>query len=87
MGALQSPPPSATEPQGAGGSAGGLHGWPQSMVRWLFGINDERRQLESSRLSAARFQNICISREAGAGGAPSRAWSPGDWVGKPMMMS
>ncbi len=48
-------------------SLGGRSGWPQFFVRWLFGLGEEHRQPEHSAIPAARFQNICISREAGAG--------------------
>jgi cytidylate kinase len=37
------------------------------MVRWLFGLGPERRDAEASSSPVARFQNICISREAGSG--------------------
>lgn len=47
---------------------GGLREWPKSVVRWLFGWGDDERELPLSTGSSARFQNICISREAGAGG-------------------
>ncbi len=43
--------------------------WPWSVVRWLFGRGDENREPEAAPGTVARFQNICISREAGAGGA------------------
>jgi cytidylate kinase len=49
-------------------SWGGLREWPKSVVRWLFGWGDDERELPLSAGSPARFQNICISREAGAGG-------------------
>ncbi len=45
----------------------GLGEWPRSVVRWLFGWGDEERELPLSTGASARFQNICISREAGAG--------------------
>lgn len=45
----------------------GLGEWPRSVVRWLFGWGDEERELPLSTGSLARFQNICVSREAGAG--------------------
>jgi cytidylate kinase len=38
------------------------------LVRWLFGIAEERREPQAPSVPVARFQNICISREAGAGG-------------------
>jgi cytidylate kinase len=47
---------------------GGLREWPKSVVRWLFGWGDDERETPLSTGSAARFQNICISREAGSGG-------------------
>jgi cytidylate kinase len=47
---------------------GGRWDWPWSVVRWLFGRGDEDREPESSPRTVARFQNICISRETGAGG-------------------
>ena len=47
---------------------GGLREWPKSVARWLFGWGDDDRELPMSTGSSARFQNICVSREAGAGG-------------------
>jgi len=49
-------------------SWGGLREWPKSVVRWLFGWGDDEREMPLSAGSPARFQNICISREAGSGG-------------------
>jgi cytidylate kinase len=46
----------------------GLHIWPQFVVRWLFGRVEEDHAPEATAMPVARFQNICISREAGAGG-------------------
>ena len=46
---------------------GGRQGWPQFFVRWLFGLGEERSQPELAGIPTARFQNICISREAGSG--------------------
>jgi cytidylate kinase len=43
------------------------HLWPDFLVRWLFGRGDEERLPREASGSVARFQNICISREAGAG--------------------
>ena len=48
-------------------SLGGRQSWPQFFVRWLFGLGEEHRQPALSAIPTARFQNICISREAGAG--------------------
>lgn len=45
----------------------GLREWPRSVVRWLFGGGDEDRAPESAPRSVDRFQNLCISRETGAG--------------------
>lgn len=47
---------------------GGFRAWPGSLARWLFGRRADRRTEHAARASAARFRNICISREAGAGG-------------------
>jgi len=38
------------------------------MVRWLFGLSEEDREPRISVRASQRFTNICISREAGAGG-------------------
>ncbi len=48
-------------------SPGRLHAWPHSLVRWLFGRGDEEHAPAASVATVARFQNICISREVGAG--------------------
>jgi cytidylate kinase len=53
--------------EGTDRSLGGRQSWPAFFVRWLFGLGEERRQPALSSIPAARFQNICISREAGAG--------------------
>jgi cytidylate kinase len=47
---------------------GGLHQWPQFVVRWLFGNATETDEPQPQPIPVARFQNLCISREAGAGG-------------------
>jgi cytidylate kinase len=67
MGSWQAPLASGAEDQGE--NPGGLHGWPHSVVRWLFGLGEELHQPASTPIPVARFQNICISREAGAGGS------------------
>jgi len=46
----------------------GLRDWPRSVVRWLLGRSEEDRQPQDTVRTVARFQNICISRETGAGG-------------------
>jgi len=65
MAASRAPSTSATEDRGR--SQGGLHGWPQSVVRWLFGLGEEHQQPVVPPIPVPRFQNICVSREAGAG--------------------
>ena len=65
MAAWQAPSASATEAPGQ--NQGGMHGWPHFVVRWLFGLGEERQQPAAPAIPVARFQNICISREAGAG--------------------
>jgi cytidylate kinase len=47
---------------------GALHHWPQFVVRWLFGTADQTSQPRPQPIPVARFQNLCVSREAGAGG-------------------
>jgi cytidylate kinase len=47
---------------------GGIRSWPGTVARWLFGHRAERKQPEGMPVPAARFRNICISRESGAGG-------------------
>jgi cytidylate kinase len=47
---------------------GGFRAWPGSLARWLFGHGADRRAVKAARAAAPRFRNICISREAGAGG-------------------
>ena len=85
MGAWQAPSASAAEAQG--GSAGGPHGWPHSVVRWLFGLGEEHQQPASTPIPVARFQNICISREAGSAAAHWRGWSVSGWAGRFMTKS
>ncbi len=46
----------------------GPRNWPWSMVRWFLGQGEEDRAPQDTVRTVARFQNICISREAGAGG-------------------
>jgi cytidylate kinase len=47
---------------------GRLTSWPDFVVRWFLGRGEEVPAPEASASPVARFQNICISREAGAGG-------------------
>jgi cytidylate kinase len=65
MGARQAAATKSTE--GAERSLGGSQSWPAFFVRWLFGLGKEDRQPALSASPTARFQNICVSREAGAG--------------------
>lgn len=48
--------------------SGGIRAWPGSFARWLFGWGGDRRDDRAARAATPRFRNICISREAGAGG-------------------
>jgi cytidylate kinase len=41
--------------------------WPRAFSRWLFGSGPEVGRERVAEPRVARFQNICISREAGAG--------------------
>jgi cytidylate kinase len=50
-----------------GGVPGRQHHWPDFFVRWFLGRADEERTPREVSGVVARFQNICISREAGAG--------------------
>jgi cytidylate kinase len=46
---------------------GSFYGWPHSVVRWLFGLGEEHAPTIAEVIPVARFQNICVSREAGSG--------------------
>jgi cytidylate kinase len=46
----------------------GIRSWPGAVARWLFGDQDDRKRAERAGLPIARFRNICIGRESGAGG-------------------
>jgi cytidylate kinase len=65
MGARRATASTSTDDAARG--LGGRQSWPAFFVRWLFGLGEEDRQPALSANPAARFQNICISREAGAG--------------------
>lgn len=65
MAAWQTASSSPTED--AGNVPARHHLWPDFVVRWLFGRTDEERAAREVSGAAARFQNLCISREAGAG--------------------
>ncbi len=47
---------------------GGFRSWPNVVTRWLMGRRADRERSESPSVPVARFRNVCISREAGAGG-------------------
>jgi cytidylate kinase len=65
MAAWQTASTSSTETPG--GVPGRHHHWPDFFLRWFFGRGDEERAPREVSGAVARFQNICISREAGAG--------------------
>jgi cytidylate kinase len=65
MAAWQTASTSTTETPG--GLPGRHHHWPDFFVRWFFGHGHEEHAVREVSGAAARFQNICISREAGAG--------------------
>jgi cytidylate kinase len=48
-------------------SPGGLRAWPGAVARWLFGAGSGRVEPQCPPVPVARFRNVCISREAGAG--------------------
>jgi cytidylate kinase len=48
--------------------AGGFRTWPSALARWFFGPRVDRQAHRPSHLPVPRFRNVCISREAGAGG-------------------
>jgi cytidylate kinase len=78
MTASQSPSTSASDDRGH--AQGSFYGWPHSVVRWLFGRGDEHEPVPTAVIPVARFQNICISREAGSG-ASALARMVGDRLG------
>ena len=47
---------------------GGFRSWPGLVARWLFGGRADHEAALAPSAPVARFRNICISREAGAGG-------------------
>lgn len=46
---------------------GVLRAWPRKLVRWLFGAAAGVRGPAGPGVPVARFRNVCISRESGAG--------------------
>lgn len=67
MGVWQAP--SASGAEGEAANPGAPESWPHSFMRWLFGLGEEHHHPAAPPAPVARFQNICISREAGAGGS------------------
>jgi cytidylate kinase len=47
---------------------GGVRSWPAALSRWLFRHRAVRKEPAGPVVPVARFRNVCISREAGAGG-------------------
>ncbi len=47
---------------------GGFRSWPGSVVRWILRRGADSREAEGATPPSPRFRNVCISREAGAGG-------------------
>jgi cytidylate kinase len=47
---------------------GGFLSWPALLGRWLLRRRSDRDQPAGPLVPVARFRNVCISREAGAGG-------------------
>jgi cytidylate kinase len=62
---MASPEPSSS-PEGR--EPGGFRSWPALFGRWLFRRRTARQEPSGPVMPVARFRNICISREAGAGG-------------------
>lgn len=46
---------------------GGVRAWPGLVARWFFGQGTGQEESAGTAEPVARFRNICISREAGAG--------------------
>lgn len=46
----------------------GVRAWPGALARWFFGRRADRDESRRPSVPLARFRNVCISREAGAGG-------------------
>ena len=54
---------SSADPKGVGG----VTAWPGAVARWLFGGRARRDLSRGPTAPVARFRNVCLSREAGAG--------------------
>lgn len=61
------PPPDTFLMSGSTGSDR-LRRWPASWARWLLGWRPGPKEPAVPTAPVARFRNVCISREAGAGG-------------------
>ena len=57
------------EPHHAGSRTefAGLRAWPAAVARWFFGGRSREDEPKSPQVPVARFRNVCVSREAGAG--------------------
>jgi cytidylate kinase len=62
---MASPEASSTSPSG---EPGGVRRWPAMLGRWLMRRRSDRDAPIGPPVPIARFRNVCISREAGAGG-------------------
>src|SRR5207302_10505318 len=47
---------------------GGIRSWPALLGQWFRGGRADRHEPAGPVVPVARFRNVCISREAGAGG-------------------
>ena len=61
MPSFEAPPPTEAE------ESGGFRAWPGALARWLFGRRSDRLEPPTGSAPVARYRNVCISREAGAG--------------------
>jgi cytidylate kinase len=64
---MASPEPTSTPPSRAWNLAG-IRRWPALVGQWLSRRRADRREPAGLVVPVARFRDICISREAGAGG-------------------
>ena len=64
---MASPEASPTS-ESEGNEPGGVRSWPAWLGRWLLRRPSNRDVAATPIVPVARFRNICISREAGAGG-------------------
>ncbi len=61
---MASPEPT---PQAGGPILAGARRWPGALSRWLFNRGSKPAEVVGLPSTVARFRNVCISREAGAG--------------------